>query len=61
VDTTSPEYYRWTQWMFVTLFKNGLAYRKTGPVNWCPSCKTDLAAAQGIDGECERCQSVVGK
>jgi leucyl-tRNA synthetase len=61
VDTTSPEYYRWTQWLFVTLFKNGLAYRKTGPVNWCPGCKTVLAAEQVIDGECERCQSVVTK
>jgi leucyl-tRNA synthetase len=61
VDTTSPEYYRWTQWMFVTLYKNGLAYRKTGPVNWCPGCKTVLAAEQVIDGECERCQSVVTK
>ncbi|MDR0547967.1 MAG: leucine--tRNA ligase [Deltaproteobacteria bacterium] len=61
VDTTSPEYYRWTQWMFVTLFKNGLAYRKTGPVNWCPGCKTVLAAEQVIDGACERCASVVGK
>ncbi|MDR1486447.1 MAG: leucine--tRNA ligase [Deltaproteobacteria bacterium] len=61
VDTTSPEYYRWTQWMFVMLYKNGLAYRKTGPVNWCPSCKTVLAAEQVIDGECERCQSEVTK
>ena len=61
VDTTAPEYYHWTQWMFVTLFKNGLAYRKTGPVNWCPGCKTVLAAEQVIDGECERCQSVVTK
>ncbi|MDR1576917.1 MAG: leucine--tRNA ligase [Deltaproteobacteria bacterium] len=61
VDTTSPEYYHWTQWMFVTLFKNGLAYRKTGPVNWCPSCKTVLAAEQVIDGECERCATLVTK
>ncbi|MDR1656477.1 MAG: leucine--tRNA ligase [Deltaproteobacteria bacterium] len=61
VDTTVPEYYRWTQWMFVTLYKNGLAYRKTGPVNWCPSCKTVLAAEQVIDGECERCQTLVTK
>ncbi|MDR1608562.1 MAG: leucine--tRNA ligase [Deltaproteobacteria bacterium] len=61
VDTTSPEYYRWTQWLFVTLFKNGLAYRKTGPVNWCPSCKTVLAAEQVIDGECERCATLVTK
>ncbi|MDR2142477.1 MAG: leucine--tRNA ligase [Deltaproteobacteria bacterium] len=61
VDTTSPEYYRWTQWMFVTLLKNGLAYRKTGPVNWCPSCNTVLAAEQVIDGECERCSTQVTK
>ncbi|MDR1871252.1 MAG: leucine--tRNA ligase [Deltaproteobacteria bacterium] len=61
VDTTSAEYYRWTQWMFVTLMKNGLAYRKTGPVNWCPSCKTVLAAEQVIDGECERCSTLVTK
>jgi leucyl-tRNA synthetase len=61
VDTTSPEYYRWTQWMFVTLFKNGLAYRKRAAVNWCPSCMTVLAAEQVIDGQCERCQSEVTK
>ncbi|MDR0354976.1 MAG: leucine--tRNA ligase [Deltaproteobacteria bacterium] len=61
VDTTSPEYYRWTQWMFVTLYKNGLAYRKTGQVNWCPGCKTVLASEQVIDGLCERCDSEVTK
>ncbi|MDR1051592.1 MAG: leucine--tRNA ligase [Deltaproteobacteria bacterium] len=61
VDTTSPEYYRWTQWMFVTLFKNDLAYRKRASVNWCPGCKTVLAAEQVVDGQCERCQSVVTK
>ncbi|MDR1309765.1 MAG: leucine--tRNA ligase, partial [Deltaproteobacteria bacterium] len=61
VDTTSPEYYRWTQWIFVTLYKNGLAYRKKASVNWCPGCKTVLAAEQVIDGQCERCQSEVTK
>ncbi len=61
VDTTSPDYYRWTQWMFTTLYKNGFAYRKKAPVNWCPSCKTVLAAEQVIDGECERCQDLVTK
>ena len=61
VDTTSPEYYHWTQWMFVTLFKNGFAYKKSGPVNWCPDCKTVLASEQVIDGACERCQAIVGK
>ena len=61
VDTTSPEYYKWTQWMFVTLYKNGFAYKKMAPVNWCPSCQTVLAAEQVIDGECERCSAVVAK
>jgi leucyl-tRNA synthetase len=61
VDTTSPDYYRWTQWIFLTLYKNGLAYKKMGPVNWCPSCQTVLAAEQVIDGECERCGTQVGK
>ncbi|MDR2339602.1 MAG: leucine--tRNA ligase, partial [Deltaproteobacteria bacterium] len=61
VDTTSPEYYRWTQWMFLTLYKNGLAYRSKGQVNWCPSCKTVLAKEQVIGDLCERCSSVVEK
>ncbi|MDR1044383.1 MAG: leucine--tRNA ligase [Candidatus Adiutrix sp.] len=61
LDTTSPEYYHWTQWMFVTLYKNGFAYRKKAPVNWCPGCQTVLAAEQVIDGECERCSAVVVK
>ena len=59
VDTSKPEYYRWTQWVFVQLFKAGLAERKEAPVNWCPSCLTVLANEQVIDGECERCQSEV--
>jgi len=54
VDTTSPEYYRWTQWIFLQLYKNGLAVHKQAPVNWCPACKTVLANEQVIDGECER-------
>jgi leucyl-tRNA synthetase len=54
VDTTSPDYYRWTQWIFLQLYKNGLAVRKKAPVNWCPKCKTVLANEQVIDGECER-------
>lgn len=57
--TTDPEYYRWTQWLFVKLFENGLAYRKKAPVNWCPSCKTVLANEQVIDGLCERCENEV--
>jgi leucyl-tRNA synthetase len=54
VDTTNPNYYRWTQWIFVQMFKAGLAYRKQAPVNWCPKCKTVLADEQVINGECER-------
>lgn len=61
VDTTSPPYYRWTQWIFLQLYKAGLAYRSKAPVNWCPSCKTVLAAEQVIDGACERCTSEVTK
>ena len=59
VDTTSPEYYRWTQWIFLKLFEAGLAERKKAPVNWCPSCKTVLANEQVDDGLCERCESMV--
>jgi leucyl-tRNA synthetase len=54
VDTTSPEYYRWTQWIFLQLFQRGLAERKKAPVNWCPTCKTVLANEQVIQGFCER-------
>jgi len=54
VDTTSPEYYRWTQWIFLQLFHHGLAERKKAPVNWCPACKTVLANEQVIQGFCER-------
>jgi len=54
VDTTQPEYYRWTQWIFLQLFKHGLAFQKEAPVNWCPECKTVLANEQVIDGKCER-------
>jgi leucyl-tRNA synthetase len=61
VDTTSPEYYHWTQWIFIQLFKAGLAYRAEAPVNWCPSCKTVLAAEQVIDGQCERCSTEAEK
>lgn len=61
VDSTSPDYYRWTQWIFLQLYKAGYAYRNTAPVNWCPSCKTVLAAEQVINGECERCSTEVTK
>jgi leucyl-tRNA synthetase len=54
VDTTAPEYYHWTQWIFLQLYKHGLAERKRAPVNWCPSCQTVLANEQVIDGYCER-------
>jgi leucyl-tRNA synthetase len=59
VDTTDPQYYRWTQWIFVQLFKSGLAERKSAAVNWCPSCLTVLANEQVIDGLCERCDTPV--
>ena len=59
VDTTDPAYYRWTQWIFVQLFRAGLAERKEAPVNWCPSCMTVLANEQVIAGRCERCDTPV--
>ncbi len=60
VDTSQPEYYRWTQWLFLQLFKTGDAYRKRAPVNWCPNCQTVLANEQVLsDGTCERCGSGV--
>jgi leucyl-tRNA synthetase len=59
VDTTAPEYYRWTQWLFLQLYAAGLAEKKEAPVNWCPGCHTVLANEQVIAGECERCSSVV--
>jgi leucyl-tRNA synthetase len=61
VETYKPEYYKWTQWLFIQLFKAGLAYRKKAPVNFCPSCKTVLADEQVEDGQCERCNSTVEK
>ena len=61
VISCSPDYYKWTQWMFVQLFKKGLAYRKTGWVNWCPEDKTVLANEQVVDGKCERCDTPVEK
>lgn len=57
LETYDPEYYRWTQWLFVQMFKNGLAYKADALVNWCPSCKTVLADEQVEDGKCERCKS----
>lgn len=61
VKTCMPDYYKWTQWMFLKLYEKGLAYRKEAPVNWCPSCNTVLANEQVINGECERCGSTVIK
>ena len=59
ITSCSPEYYKWTQWLFLKLYEKGLAYRKRSPVNWCPSCKTVLANEQVINGRCERCGSEV--
>ncbi len=59
VTTTDPDYYRWTQWIFLKLYESGLAYRKDAPVNWCPSCKTVLADEQAKGDRCEQCDSVV--
>ena len=59
VDTTDPKYYKWTQWIFLQLFKKGLAYKTTMPVNWCTSCKCVLANEEVVEGVCERCGSEV--
>jgi leucyl-tRNA synthetase len=61
VATCNPEYYKWTQWIFIQFYKRGLAYKKKNPVNWCPSCDTVLANEQVVDGACERCGTPVGK
>ena len=59
VDTTDPKYYKWTQWIFLQMFKKGLAYKTTMPVNWCTSCKCVLANEEVVEGVCERCGSEV--
>ena len=61
VITCQPDYYRWTQWLFLKFFERGLAYRKYADGNWCPSCQTVLANEQVVDGKCERCDSIVEK
>ena len=61
VTTCEPDYYKWTQWLFLKLYEKGLAYKKKAPVNWCPHCKTVLANEQVIDGKCERCGTEVTK
>jgi len=59
VTSCLPDYYKWTQWVFLKLFENNLAYKKMGSVNWCPSCKTVLANEQVVDDKCERCDTLV--
>ena len=59
INTTDPEYYKWTQWIFLKLFKAGLAYKKEMPINWCTSCKVGLANEEVVNGVCERCGSEV--
>ncbi len=61
IDTTDPNYYKWTQWIFLKLWEKGLAYESWEPINWCPSCQTGLANEDLEDGKCERCGSVVEK
>lgn len=61
VNTTDPSFYKWTQWIFVKMFKAGLAYEKEMPINWCPSCKTGLANEEVVNGKCERCGADVTK
>lgn len=59
IDTSDPDFYRWTQWLFILMFKAGLAYKKKAPVNWCPKDETVLANEQVVDGKCERCGTEV--
>lgn len=61
IKTCMPDYYKWTQWLFLQLYKSGLAYRKNAPVNWCPKCNTVLANEQVVNGACERCDTEVTK
>ena len=61
LSTSDPDYYKWTQWLFLKLYDMGLAYKEEAPVNWCPSCLTVLANEQVIDGHCERCETEVEK
>lgn len=59
IDTTEPNYYKWTQWIFIQLYKKGLAYKKEFPINWCPSCKVGLSNEEVVNGKCERCGTPV--
>jgi len=61
IDSSSPEYYKWTQWFFLLLYKKGLAYKAKAKVNWCPQCQTTLANEQVVNGRCERCESQVSQ
>jgi len=61
INTTDPKYYKWTQWIFIQLFKNGLAYKTKIDINWCSSCKIGLANEEVVDGKCERCGTKVEK
>lgn len=61
INTTDPNYYKWTQWIFIQMFKNGLAYEKEMPLNWCPSCKCVLANEEATNGVCDRCGAQVTK
>jgi len=59
INTTEPSYYKWTQWIFLQLFKKGLAYKTKMPINWCPACKIGLANEEVVDNKCERCGAAV--
>ena len=61
INTSDPDYYRWTQWIFLKMYEKGLAYRATMPINWCPDCKTGLANEEVVEGKCERCGAIVTK
>lgn len=61
INTTDPEYYKWTQWIFLKLFEKDLAYQAEMPINWCPSCKIGLANEEVVDGKCERCKTQVAQ
>lgn len=61
INTTDPNYYKWTQWIFLRMFEQGLAYEQVLPINWCPSCKTGLANEEVVAGKCERCGANVTK
>jgi leucyl-tRNA synthetase len=61
INTTDPEYYKWTQWIFIKLFEKGLAYKKEIPINWCPSCKIGLANEEVVGNNCERCGTKVNR